>query len=402
MEISKMVSTAMKIHDITQLNTYVLDQNVDFIYYREIISIPDYMPGSGEADVLNFYKKIKQRMHLYSYINEWGLHYFGYSFKEKEDVYTIIIGPYFENTPNLFRLSREYNFSNKQSNDLRVVSDKISILTIQQASSFAAVLQEVDKMVHNETTPTIIIEEKNNSFSDKKVDNLNVDEDAELVKLRYKIEKDFMHAVEHGDKTSALKLISSDNMLFSFSERFPSQPLRRLKNLRIVLNTLLRTAARNSDVPAILIHHISEKYAFEIEHATNIATINQLEDRMIEEYCDLVTSNTLRNYSRMTQRVIEHLLSFYDKQINNEELALLCDTHAGYLSRKFKQETELTITAYQQMIRLNKAKHLLKTETLSIEEIAWVIGYDDPSYFARVFKKDIGCTPSEYRDGEIQ
>jgi AraC-like DNA-binding protein len=60
----------------------------------------------------------------------------------------------------------------------------------------------------------------------------------------------------------------------------------------------------------------------------------------------------------------------------------------------------MTLTAFQQTLRMKQAKHLLKTENLPVEEIAFMIGYDDPSYFARVFKNETGRTPSQYRDGE--
>ena len=278
-------------------------------------------------------------------------------------------------TPNLYSLSRDYHLNSIQSEHLRAVSEKIHVLTVDQANSFASVLQQFQAMLYNESSSTIIVEEANRSLDHKKVDDQAINEDVELVTLRYKIEKDFMHAVEQGNKQEALKLINSKNMLFSFSERFPNQPLRRLKNLAIIMNTLLRTSARNSDVPAILIHRISEKYAHEIENTKELATLNTIQDRMIAEYSDLVASNALHHYSKLTQKVFEYLLSYYDKHIDKHKLAEICHTHPGHLSRKFKQETNMTITAYQKMLRINKAKHLLKTEHLSIDEVAWIVGY---------------------------
>lgn len=390
----------MKIQHITNLNTYVLNQNRELIYHHEMISIPAFMPGSGERDVLSLYDNIKQTRQLYSYINEWDLHYLGYSYSKKEEAWTIIIGPYLDKTPNLYSLSRDYHLTSTQSEDLKLISDKIYVLTAEQASSYGSVLQQFTNMLEQEMTPIVIVSDKSSTPVHKKEDHFNVDEEGELVKLRYKTEKDFMYAVERGDKKEALQLINSKNMLFSFSERFPNQPLRRLKNVAIILNTLLRTSARNSDVPAIMIHRISEKFAYEIENANQVETLLQLEDRMIEEYCDVVISNSLSKYTYMTQRVMEYIISFYNKQINKEEMAEKLSTHPSHLSRKFKEETNMTLTAYQQMLRINQAKHLLKTENLSVEEIAYMIGYDDPSYFARVFKKETGRTPSQYRDGE--
>ena len=108
LEQSKIISTAMKIQYITNLNTYVFDQNRELVYHNEIISIPAFMLDSRERDILSLYDNMKQRGQLYSYINDWGLHYFGYSFSNKEEAYTIIIGPYFDKTPDLYRLSKDY------------------------------------------------------------------------------------------------------------------------------------------------------------------------------------------------------------------------------------------------------------------------------------------------------
>jgi YesN/AraC family two-component response regulator len=388
----------MKIQHITNLNTYVLDQNRELVYRHEMISIPAFMPGSGERDILLLYDNMEQQGQLYSYLNEWDLHYFGYSFSKMEEDYTIIMGPYFDKTPNLYQLSREYRLSGTQSEDLRMIADKIYVLTVDQASSYGSVLQQFTNMMEQEISPVVIFSDKSSSSVRNQEDYLNVDEEAEIVKLRYKTERDFMYAVERGDKKTALALINSKNMLFSFSERFPNQPLRRLKNVAIILNTLLRTSARNSHVPAIMIHRISEKFAYEINNANQVESLHQLEDRMIEEYCDLVISNSLSTYTNLTRQVIEYIHSFYNKQINKEELAEKLSTHP----RKFKEETKMTLTAFQQMLRINQAKHLLKTENLTVEEIAWTIGYEDPSYFARVFKKETGRTPSQYRDEAAQ
>jgi len=293
----------------------------------------------------------------------------------------------------------KYNLRPYQTADLRNVVNKINVLTPEQVSSYEVALQQFDSMKETENTSLVIYCDKNKEINEK--EKTNVDDEEQLVKWRYWIEKDFMQAVENGNKKAALKLISSDNMLFSFSERFPNQPLRRLKNLNIVLNTLLRIAAKNSHVPAMLIHRISEKFAFEIENGENVEVIQQIQNHMIEEYCDLVKSHHLKEYSHMIQKVIEHLIGFYNQPIDKMELAKLSHTHPGNLSRRFKKETGMTITMYQQHLRIKQAKHLLKTGNLPINEIAWTVGYEDFSYFGKVFKKITGYSPAVYRGMDI-
>ncbi|WP_162551035.1 response regulator [Paenibacillus tepidiphilus] len=70
----------------------------------------------------------------------------------------------------------------------------------------------------------------------------------------------------------------------------------------------------------------------------------------------------------------------------------------SYLSKLFKQETGLTLTDYITDIRIREAKHLLKqSPDLKVHEIGAEVGYPDPAYFNKLFKKVVGVTPSEYK-----
>ncbi|MEK5038218.1 helix-turn-helix transcriptional regulator [Sporosarcina sp. FSL K6-3457] len=390
-------SAGFKIHHLTNLNTYILDQNKEFVFHHETISIPVFMPGSKDEDIFNFYKEMTQNNQLYVFTNDWGLYYLGYTFTLDTD-YSIIIGPYLQLTLNLKHLMKIYQLDHDTSEDLTIFYNQIQLVGIEKALSFASLLQLFNMIVEKDVLPKQIEQEKNHAESNSSNQQYNIIEDvSKVVALRYKIEADFLHAVEQGDKTKALELIGPDNLLFSFSERFPNQPLRRLKNLVIVINTLLRTVAVKRKVPPILIHRTSEKFAVQIENKTRLIELKQLQTAMIEEYCDLIVSNSFIHYSKITQEVITYIMTYYNKRIDINELAALNFTHPSHLSRKFKQETNLTITAYQQQIRMHQAKHLLKNESLPIEEIAWTVGYEDSSYFSRVFKQETGYTPSQYR-----
>ena len=68
-----------------------------------------------------------------------------------------------------------------------------------------------------------------------------------------------------------------------------------------------------------------------------------------------------------------------------------------HLSRLFKKEMGITLTAYIADLRTKKAAELLKTSMLSVAEIAMYVGYPDSNYFVKVFKKRYGMTPSAYR-----
>ncbi|GJL83453.1 MAG: AraC family transcriptional regulator [marine bacterium B5-7] len=66
-------------------------------------------------------------------------------------------------------------------------------------------------------------------------------------------------------------------------------------------------------------------------------------------------------------------------------------------NRRFQNATGYTTIRYVQNLRIEDAKSHLETTSLSIDEIAWKVGYQDPSFFRRVFKRITGITPSAYR-----
>ncbi|WP_339640350.1 GlxA family transcriptional regulator [Jannaschia helgolandensis] len=66
-------------------------------------------------------------------------------------------------------------------------------------------------------------------------------------------------------------------------------------------------------------------------------------------------------------------------------------------SRRFGRATGYQPLDYVQSLRIEEAKQLLETSTTSIEEIGIEVGYDDPSYFRRLFKRKVGVSPRHYR-----
>lgn len=88
----------------------------------------------------------------------------------------------------------------------------------------------------------------------------------------------------------------------------------------------------------------------------------------------------------------------YDKNFEMERMAETVGMSANYLSRLFKQETGVTITEYLIDIRIEKAKQFLTDHpNLKNYEISQLVGYSDPVYFNKLFKKMVGVTPKDYK-----
>lgn len=68
-----------------------------------------------------------------------------------------------------------------------------------------------------------------------------------------------------------------------------------------------------------------------------------------------------------------------------------------YLSNKFKQETGTYFIDYVTFVKMERARHLLETTEFKSYEISAFIGFSDPEYFSRLFKKHVKCSPAEYK-----
>lgn len=87
----------------------------------------------------------------------------------------------------------------------------------------------------------------------------------------------------------------------------------------------------------------------------------------------------------------------YNKPISIEEYAAAQHMSVSWFIRNFKEYTGSTPAQYILSLRISNAQILLESTTYNVTEIAEIVGYDNPLYFSRIFKKQNGMSPSEFR-----
>ena len=88
----------------------------------------------------------------------------------------------------------------------------------------------------------------------------------------------------------------------------------------------------------------------------------------------------------------------YNESISIQEYAESRNMSVCYFQRNFKQIVKHTPMQYLLTIRVNNAASLLETTDYSMAEIAAIVGYEDPLYFSRLFRKIKGVSPRDYRN----
>ncbi len=96
-------------------------------------------------------------------------------------------------------------------------------------------------------------------------------------------------------------------------------------------------------------------------------------------------------------RAVRHFHQNYSKPISIEDYATSQHMSVSWFIRNFKEYTRSTPTQYILSLRISNAQTLLETTNYNVTEIAEIVGYDNPLYFSRIFKKQCGVSPSEFR-----
>lgn len=102
--------------------------------------------------------------------------------------------------------------------------------------------------------------------------------------------------------------------------------------------------------------------------------------------------------SRRVTKIYEYIKQHYKNPIKLNDLAILVGMSPSAFSRFFKLRSGKTVTDYITEIRLGHATRLLLDTTNSISEICYECGFSNLSNFNRIFKKEKGCPPTEFRN----
>ncbi|GAB7054770.1 MULTISPECIES: AraC family transcriptional regulator [unclassified Paenibacillus] len=102
------------------------------------------------------------------------------------------------------------------------------------------------------------------------------------------------------------------------------------------------------------------------------------------------------------QQALQYLTAQYAEPITIELMAETLGYNRAYLSTLFKKHTGLTPVTFLLRLRLDKARHLLRERPeLTVEQIASSVGFQDPLYFSKQFKRHYQASPTEYRNAVL-
>lgn len=218
----------------------------------------------------------------------------------------------------------------------------------------------------------------------------------QFIQDHYAVEQQFMHSVENGDRINALIQLRHMQRGFQSFKKLGTT----LENERIasaIVRTMVRIAAMHRGLPTLSIDLLSRANTVATKNAANVDEIYTAKEKMVAEFCDAIQKHREQGYGNLVSSVVFYMENQYDEPLTVAQLAREFRVSQNHLTTVFHRETGQTPTDYLRKIRTGKARQLLLTTNLSVQKISEKIGIDDSNYFVKLFRKDYGVTPTQYR-----
>lgn len=341
---------------------------------------------------------------MYKHTDALGLCYIYFLLPGHEGTTLFLIGPFLPSEPSkgtLLELGEKNGVTPKRQRYLEEYYGSLAVLTpsnplflmistlcehIFNSPSFAIV-----DTADQGAVPASPISEPTHS------DNLDdVLLSMKTMETRYSFENELMQAVTLGQlhKESMLQSAFSGSVF----EKRVQDPLRNAKNYCVIMNTLLRKAAEAGGVHPVYLDSVSTGFALKIEQLPSLLQVSPFMRDMFRAYCRLVRKHATNKYSHVVEKTILLIDSDLSAPLSLHALAAAQGVTPPYLSTVFKKETGQTVSAYIRERRIRHATHLLATTNLQIQTVALHCGIMDVQYFSKIFKRQTGKTPKEYRE----
>lgn len=212
----------------------------------------------------------------------------------------------------------------------------------------------------------------------------------------YFLEQELARAVSAGDSENAHRVLA-EHRAFQ-PPRLAQDDLRSMKNVLICMFAVVARAAIAGGVLPEAALALSDKYIYELDERTSMAEISGMSDEVLAEFLTLVQAVKARQFSAPVSETIQHINMHLTDKLTLPQLAQRVHLHPNYLSSVFKKETGESITSFILRSRIREAAAMLRNTQHSASEIARIFNFCNQSYFIKMFRRYMDCSPQQYRE----
>ena len=195
--------------------------------------------------------------------------------------------------------------------------------------------------------------------------------------------------VEKWQVEAAVKLIDEGNTI-PFISRYRKEATGSLNDEQL---------CAQYGLPREIAYSMSDIFIQRMDVCKKKEEVDKIQTEMIMSYTKAMQDNRSKGiYSKQIVKCVDYIQANLQQELRLESIAEYLNMNPTYLSRLFKKEMDVSISAYIKTERLKTAAHLLQYSNYSISEISEYLNFSSQSHFTSSFQELYGLTPKKYRD----
>lgn len=210
----------------------------------------------------------------------------------------------------------------------------------------------------------------------------------------YEKEKALITKLKTGD-TEQSKALLNDLLGYVFFAE--GNNFEVVKSRALELSSLLSRAAIEGGATSDSVLKVNNQFLMSLQNITDLDDLCYKLQETIDVFTDCMFNYIPSKGNEIIKKAIRYISQNFSRSLTLDEVAEHVHLNSAYFSTLFKQSTGSSFKEYLNMVRIEESKRLLANTDYSIIDISLATGFEDQSYFSKVFKKYTGLTPKQYR-----
>lgn len=235
---------------------------------------------------------------------------------------------------------------------------------------------------------------------------------SDLLNMMYEISRDFDNSASYpleyetqleqlvmmGDKQGASEIL---NRLMGYIYFSSHCDFDTIKSRTIEIIVILSRAIIKSGAEASEIFSLNSGFIRQVENFNDIDSLSMWLIKVAHKFIGYIFDLKYIKHKDIIYKLSSYVKNNYQSKLSLSDAAAHVYLSRSYLSKLLKDELGCTFTEYVNVVRIAKSKELLKNSALSLVDISNTVGFEDQSYFTKVFKKTTGVSPGKYREQRL-
>jgi len=208
-------------------------------------------------------------------------------------------------------------------------------------------------------------------------------------------ERELLTKISMGDKSGAQRILN-DILGYVYFSTGSDFDIIKARSQELVVMLSRGAMEGGADIQEIfgLNHH----YLSDIRNLKSVDELSVWLSNILARFTDCVFNLSEIRHKDVIFQAITYIRRHYTQHISLDDVAKHVHLNASYLSRVFKEEMQTNFVSYVNNLRVEIGKKLLLDSSVPLLEVAGMVGFDEQSYFTKVFKKITGITPGKFRE----